>query len=183
LGGVRVIQYRNKTGLGPVRTEQATLLAAMCRRHGAVYIVNDDVDLAERVDADGVHIGRDDGVLEIARRRLGRERLIGASCYDELARARDAVEAGADYVAFGSVYRSLVKPDAVRASLQLLTEAKKALPVPIVAIGGISIANASEVIAAGADAIAVIGGLFEQTSIEDAARGLCALFEPVPMRI
>jgi thiamine-phosphate pyrophosphorylase len=182
LGGVRLLQYRNKTGSASMRAEQATLLAALCRRHGVVYIVNDDVELAERVDADGVHIGRDDAMIESARSRLGPKRLIGASCYNELARAYSAVEAGADYVAFGSMFPSLVKPNAVRASLQLLTEAMRTLRVPVVAIGGISAANAAKVIAAGADAVAVIGGLFEQTSIEGAARELCALFEPAHVR-
>jgi thiamine-phosphate pyrophosphorylase len=181
-GGVRLLQYRNKIAPVSVRTEQAARLADLCRDFGAVFIVNDHVDLARQVDADGVHLGREDGLIDYARTQLGPHKLIGVSCYNEIAIARRAVAAGANYVAFGSVFASSIKPQAVQAPLRLLTEARASLSVPVVAIGGISLANAAAAIGAGADSVAVISGLFEQASVENAARALCALFEPETMR-
>ncbi|UGA39840.1 thiamine phosphate synthase [Chromobacterium haemolyticum] len=156
---IDILQYRNKSPNAALRLEQARALAELCRRHGVVFIVNDDVELAASVGADGVHLGRDDAALSAARRRLGAGALIGASCYDSLERARRAVAAGASYVAFGAVFPSGTKPDATRAGLGLFAEAR-GLGAPLVAIGGIDAGNAGQVLAAGADAVAVISGVF-----------------------
>jgi thiamine-phosphate pyrophosphorylase len=138
-------------------------------------VVNDDVELALAVDAAGVHLGRDDGDLTPARRRLGSGQLLGASCYDRLELAEDAVGAGADYIAFGSMFASPTKPAAVRAPLALLGAARR-LGVPVVAIGGITLENAPAAIAAGADAVAVITALFDAGDIAARARAFSDLF-------
>jgi len=160
-GGAAAIQYRSKTLAATLRREQAAALLGPCRDAGVPLIVNDDVELAVAIGADGVHLGREDGDLAAARRRLGAGRLLGASCYNRLELARRACAAGADYVAFGSAYASPTKPDAVRAPLELYREARRALGVPIVAIGGITVDNAPALIGAGVDALAVITALFE----------------------
>ncbi|POZ63041.1 thiamine phosphate synthase [Chromobacterium alticapitis] len=174
-GGARVLQYRDKSGDAARRLRQATALRRLCRVHGALFIVNDDVGLAERVGADGVHLGRDDGDIAAARSRLGPDAVIGASCYDQIALARRALAAGASYVAFGAVFSSQTKPHAAAAPLSLLAEAA-ALGANAVAIGGITPDNAARVIEAGADAVAVIGGLFEAKDAGEAARALSGLF-------
>lgn len=178
-GGAGVIQYRDKTAAHEVRQRQARALAALCRSHQALFIVNDDVDLARRVNADGVHLGRDDAPVLQARRALGDEAVIGVSCYNELARAEHAAAHGADYVAFGSFFASRTKPNAVRAPLDLLHTARAALAVPIVAIGGITPDNAGELIHAGASAIAVIEGVFAQADARAAAARYARLFEQI----
>ncbi|GIX29454.1 thiamine phosphate synthase [Pelomicrobium sp. G1] len=176
-GGARVIQYRAKGATPALALEQARALARLCRAFGRVFIVNDQVDLALAVGADGVHLGAQDEAVEAARRRLPPGMLLGVSCYDRLDRAREAVAQGADYVAFGAVFPSPVKPEAVRAPLALLGEARRALDVPLVAIGGITPQNASEVIRAGAHALAVISALFDAPDVEGAARAFSRLFD------
>lgn len=171
---IDILQYRNKSVDAVLRLEQAQALAELCRRKGVVFIVNDDVELAARVGADGVHLGRDDAALSAARRRLGAGALIGASCYDSLERARRAAEAGASYLAFGAVFPSGTKPDAARAGLGLFSEARS-LGAPLVAIGGIHAGNAGQALAAGADAIAVIGGVFGAADPAAAAGELAAI--------
>lgn len=175
-GGVRVLQYRNKSAGAARRLEHALGLSALCRKAGAALIVNDDVALALEVEADGVHLGESDGDIAAARRRLGPKRLLGASCYNRPERAAPLITAGADHLAFGSVFASGTKPGAVRADLGLFTAARP-LGVPLVAIGGITLANAAAVIAAGADAIAVIGDLFSAPDIAGRARAFGALFD------
>lgn len=175
-GGARVIQYRSKAADRQQLVEQADALTRLCRGQGALLIVNDHADVAAEVGADGVHLGADDGDIAAARNSIGRRGLIGVSCYDRLELARDAVAAGADYVAFGSFFASRVKPGAVHAPLALLGAAKAELPVPIVAIGGITPANARSLIDAGADALAVISALFTASDITGAARQFCTLF-------
>jgi thiamine-phosphate pyrophosphorylase len=176
-GGASAIQYRNKAASAELRLQQALSLRALCSARGARFIVNDDVELARAVDADGVHLGRDDASVAAARARLGPAAIIGVSCYDELARAEAAIAAGGDYIAFGSFYSSLVKPNAVRPSLRLIAEAKARWPgVDVVAIGGINAANAIPLIAAGADAVAVISALYDAPDVLLAARELVACF-------
>lgn len=175
-GGARIIQYRDKDGNPSQREQQARTLAALCRETNTLFIVNDDVALAQRVNADGVHIGRDDAVMTAAREALGARAIIGVSCYNELARATRAQAQGADYVAFGSFFPSRTKPNAVRADLHLLEQARQTLRVPIVAIGGITPDNAQPLIAAGANAIAVIEGLFGTPDARAAAARYAALF-------
>jgi thiamine-phosphate pyrophosphorylase len=177
-GGARVLQYRDKSGDAPLRALQAAGLRDLCHRHGALFIVNDDVELALRTGADGVHVGRDDAAVPDARRVLGARAVIGASCYGDLERAEQAAAAGADYLAFGSFFASAVKPDAVRPALDLLREARRRFRVPLVAIGGITPDNARAVIDAGADAVAVVTALFEAPDIGAAARAFSTLFEP-----
>lgn len=174
-GGARVLQFRGKHPDAARRAEEARALAAQCRRRGALFIMNDDVELALAVDADGVHLGRDDGDLAAARARLG-AKLLGASCYDSLERARAAVAAGADYVAFGSVFASPTKPAAVRAPLGLFAQARM-LRVPLCAIGGITLENAPAVIRAGADLLAVISDLFDASDVSARARAYARLFD------
>jgi thiamine-phosphate pyrophosphorylase len=141
-----------------------------------MLIVNDSVALAREVAADGVHLGREDGDVAAARRALGPAAVIGVSCYDELQRARDARAAGADYVAFGSFFPSPTKPGAVRASLDLLRQARRELDLALVAIGGIGAQNAAGLIDAGADALAVVSALFDATDVEAQARRISRLF-------
>jgi thiamine-phosphate pyrophosphorylase len=172
-GGIAMLQYRRK---GAQNVGEARELAAMCRRAGVPFVVNDDLALALACGADGVHLGREDGELAAARTELG-DKLLGVSCYDSLDSARAAVAAGADYVAFGSVFASPTKPAAVRAPLRLFAEAR-ALGVPLVAIGGINLENAPQLIRAGADALAVISDLFEPDDIAARARAYGKLFAP-----
>jgi thiamine-phosphate pyrophosphorylase len=169
-GGAAAVQYRNKLASPPLQRAQALVLRDLCSASNAIFIVNDDVDLAYAVDADGVHLGRDDATIAHARRRLGRTAIIGASCYDSLDRAKDAVAAGADYIAFGSFFPSLTKPDAVRAEASLLTAAKSRWNVAVVAIGGITAAAAPALIDAGADALAVISAVFDASDVSAAAK-------------
>ncbi|HKE42307.1 MAG TPA: thiamine phosphate synthase [Casimicrobiaceae bacterium] len=178
-GGAAAVQYRNKTAGAALRLEQARALRKLCSDRSATFIVNDDIDLAIASAADGVHLGRDDVSLMAARSRLGDKALIGASCYDSLDRAEAAIGAGSDYIAFGSFFASRVKPDAVRPGISLLTAAKQRWSIPIVAIGGITPTNAAALVAAGADAVAVISALFDAANAEgvaSAARAFSALF-------
>jgi len=176
-GGARLVQYRHKGGAtARPRSEVADLLAT-CRRLRVPLIINDDLELAATLAADGVHLGRDDPDPGAARRRLGRRAIIGVSCYDDLDRAVEAQAAGADYVAFGSFFPSTTKPEAVRAPIELLQQARIRLTIPMVAIGGITAHDAARLLAAGADAIAVISGIFTEDDPRAAARRYSALFE------
>ncbi|HEX2332262.1 MAG TPA: thiamine phosphate synthase [Burkholderiales bacterium] len=159
--GVAMLQYRNKSMSKDKRLLQAKELAPLARGYGVPLIVNDDVEIALAVGANGVHIGKDDGDLAAARSKLA-GKILGASCYDSLERARAAVRLGADYVAFGSVFPSPTKPDARRAPLSLF---RHDLGVPLCAIGGITLENAPAVIAAGASLLAVITDVFDAPDI------------------
>jgi len=175
-GGARVIQYRDKKHDAGTRLRQASELAGRCHQHGVLFIVNDDADLARRARADGVHLGREDLTVAQARELLGPRAVIGVSCYNELPRALAAEAAGADYVAFGRFFPSRTKPQAVPAGLDLLRDARRKLRIPIVAIGGITPENGASLIAAGADALAVIEGVFGQTDVRAAAGRYAQLF-------
>lgn len=175
-GGAAAVQYRDKSVDVARRHEQASELVALCRRYGVPLIVNDDLRLADLTDADGVHLGRDDGSLREARIILGKTKLIGASCYQGLDLARAAQIAGANYVAFGSFFPSPTKPDAAPASLELLQHAAPHIHVPLVAIGGITLANAPALIEAGADSLAVLSAVFAAPDSRAAARDFNQLF-------
>ena len=175
-GGARIVQYRDKTTEHERRLAEAARLQALCARAGAALIINDDVELARETGAAGVHIGEDDAALDEARARLGPQAIIGVSCYDDLARARVAQAAGADYVAFGAFFPSPTKPNARTASLDLLVEAKHALGLPVCAIGGIRAEHAPRLIAAGADMLAVITAVFAARDVEAAAREIARAF-------
>ncbi len=176
-GGARIVQYRNKSANAALRREQGAALLALCREARIPFVINDDLDLARAIRADGLHLGRDDVSIAAARAKLGKDRLLGVSCYDRLELALAAREAGADYVAFGSAFPSSTKPEATRAPLSLYREARARLDFPIVAIGGITTENAHKVIEAGADAVAVISALFDSPDIEAAARSFSRLFD------
>jgi thiamine-phosphate pyrophosphorylase len=167
-GGVALLQYRRKRR----DLEEARAVAALARRHRVPLIVNDDVELALELGADGVHLGRDDGDLGAARRRLP-GRILGASCYNDAALARRAIDAGADYVAFGSVFASPTKPAAVRAPLALFATE---LEVPLCAIGGVTLENAPRLLEAGADLLAVLSDLFDASDIAARAAQYRKLF-------
>lgn len=171
-GGAQLLQYRNKQHLN---ADTAIALAHLCRQHAIPLIINDHIDLAQQ--ADGVHLGKDDGDIASARRKLGPGKIIGISCYNSLERALDAESAGADYVAFGSMFASDTKPNAPRASLELLREAKAQLRIPIVAIGGITLHNAQALIDAGVDALAVINAVFGAADVVQAAQQFTHLFK------
>ncbi|MFO7641682.1 MAG: thiamine phosphate synthase [Candidatus Competibacteraceae bacterium] len=176
MGGARLIQYRDKSADAARRLARARALSTLCQRYEIPLIVNDDVELAVAVGAAGVHIGRDDPDLASARARLGETALIGVSCYDRLDLALAAERAGADHVAFGAFFPSPTKPTEIRASVDLLRKARAALRIPIVAIGGITPDNAPLLLEAGADALAVVSGVFGQPDIQAAARRYAALF-------
>jgi len=169
-GGIALLQYRSKRR----NRAQAAAVVRLAREFGVPVIINDDVQLALELGAGGAHLGRDDGDLGRARARLG-SRILGASCYNDLALARGAVAIGADYVAFGSMFASPTKPQAARASLALLGDAKT-LGVPLAAIGGITLENAPQLIAAGADLLAVISDLFDAPDIRARAEAYGKLF-------
>ena len=173
-GGAAIVQYRNKRASPSLAREQARALARVLAVRGGMLVVNDDPDLASEVDADGVHVGEDDAPLAVTRARVGPDRLIGVSCYNDWQRARRAVDEGADYVAFGSFFPSATKPQARRADIELLTRAR-ALGVPVVAIGGITAANASALIDAGASAVAVIGDVFAHDDLAQVTRAAAAI--------
>ncbi|HVE90670.1 MAG TPA: thiamine phosphate synthase [Burkholderiaceae bacterium] len=175
--GVRAVQYRDKTAGEAQRRERASELAVITRAAGALLIVNDNIDVAISAGADGVHLGRDDADIAEARRRLPHQ-LIGVSCYNELEYARLPIAAGADAIAFGSMFASRTKPAAVRAPLSLLTAARAAWPRQrIIAIGGINVDNVAEIAAAGAHAAAVIDAIFGAKDAARAARELVRRFD------
>ncbi len=175
-GGARVVQYRDKTQDAERRRAEAESIIALCRRHDSLFIINDDIDLALAVGADGVHLGENDTDITIARERLGEAAIIGVSCYDSLERAEDFAARGADYLAFGAFFPSRSKQTPRRATAQMLVDSRK-FGLPLVAIGGIDADNAAPLISAGADCIAVISALFGASDVETEARQLSSLFD------
>nr|VFJ94319.1 MAG: thiamine-phosphate diphosphorylase [Candidatus Kentron sp. H]VFJ95208.1 MAG: thiamine-phosphate diphosphorylase [Candidatus Kentron sp. H]VFK01413.1 MAG: thiamine-phosphate diphosphorylase [Candidatus Kentron sp. H] len=175
-GGAALIQYRDKSGDGQRRFQAARALLDVCRAHEVPLIINDDVELAAGIGADGVHLGKVDPSVAAARAHLGKGRIIGVSCYDALERAQAAEKAGADYVAFGSFYPSGTKPEAVPVTVAQLRAFRQGLPLPIAAIGGITPENAPPLIAAGANLLAVIQGVFGAPDVAAAARAYADLF-------
>ncbi|EHK64659.1 thiamine phosphate synthase [Achromobacter arsenitoxydans] len=187
-GGMRALQLRRKDVPDAVRAAQARALAPLCRELGVVFLINDDWRLALDVGADGAHVGRDDDSLARIRSEAGPDLILGGSSYDDLNRARELLDAGADYIAFGAMFPSTVKPDTVRAPLSVLTEARRLVqerdaPRPaVVAIGGITPDNAPLVAQAGADSIAVITSLFGAPSVRAAAAACAAPYSANPNR-
>lgn len=179
-GGTRLVQYRSKAADEGLRLEQARALAHLCREFDVPLIINDHIDLALEVGADGVHLGREDAPISRARLELGHEKIIGISCYNTLESAMEAERNGANYVAFGAFFASLTKPDAVVASVDLLQQGNLELRIPIVAIGGINSDNAAQLISAGADALAVSNALFGAHDIQSEACKFSRLFKPQP---
>lgn len=175
IGGAVLVQYRDKTGSTEQRVRRATALKSLCDRYGVKLVINDDLTLAAQLGV-GVHIGRDDASINTARKRLGPEAIVGASCYNAVETAISAIEAGASYVAFGRFFPSATKPGEIYVDQSVIEKVKLHYNVPVAAIGGITIKNAPEVIAAGADLIAVINGVFGQQATETAAREYAQLF-------
>jgi thiamine-phosphate pyrophosphorylase len=159
-GGASVLQYRNKRASTALLLEQAGALQNLCRKYGVPFIINDHLDLTSKLGADGVHLGGDDYEITAARALLGSDKIIGASCYNRLDLAVAAKAASADYVAFGSCFGSSTKPAAVRAPLALFAQARLEVGLPMVGIGGITPENMHEVLAAGADSVAMISAIF-----------------------
>lgn len=174
-GGASIVQYRDKSGERIRRHAEAAALLELCRRYAIPLLINDDVELAAAIGADGVHLGRSDTVLASARRRLGPAAIIGATCHGSLEFAGEAAAQGANYLAFGAFYASATKPGAARAPLDILQKARR-FGLPVVAIGGISPDNAAPVMAAGADCIAVISDLWQARDITARARAFATLF-------
>lgn len=178
-GGAALLQYRDKAGTAAARTANARALAALCHDHGARLIVNDDLALALACGADGVHLGAADPPLAQARATLGPRAILGATCGPSLQRAQAAVAAGADYLAFGRFFPSRTKPDAPPATLELLRQARAQWTLPLCAIGGVTPDNAGVLLAAGADLIAAVEGVFGDPApeaVEAAARAYRRLF-------
>ncbi len=179
-GGAKIVQYRNKEADYAQQKWEIFDLLTLCRPLNIPVLINDDADLAAETDADGVHIGVEDGAIEAAREKLGKNKIIGVSCYNDPLRAQQAEQSGADYVAFGRFFPSQTKPQAVQAEPKLLREAKQKLSIPIVAIGGITPENGKTLVDAGADMLAVIHAVWnfgETEKIQQTARKIVSLFE------
>lgn len=159
--GAAILQYRDKSGI----FKHAVEIKKLCNQYNIPLIINDNLQLAKQLDADGVHLGKDDDDLKSAREFLGNEKIIGISCYNNLDRALEMQNMGATYIAFGAFFSSNTKPLAVKADLELLRNAKRKLSIPIVCIGGIALENAEQLISNGADYIAVIQGLFKANDL------------------
>ena len=175
-GGTGIIQYRDKSDKQHKRFLQASLLRALCHQYHALCIINDDIELAKAVNAHGVHLGKSDSSLTVARQVLGENAIIGISCYNDLNRAIEAENNNADYVAFGAIFSSTTKPDASVAGLDIITKAKHQLSIPVCTIGGITQENIQQVIQQGADMAAVISGIFSTDDIKQAATELSQFF-------
>ncbi|WP_353569839.1 thiamine phosphate synthase [Candidatus Albibeggiatoa sp. nov. BB20] len=163
-GGSKVVQYRDKTNDPQKRLNQATALKTLCHQYAVPLIINDDIDLAQQIQADGVHLGKQDASLSKAREQLGKHAIIGISCYNQLALAQQAVDNDADYIAFGRFFNSVTKPEAIPASIDLLHQARQQFSCPIVAIGGITPENGRQLLDAGANSLAVINGVFSEST-------------------
>lgn len=179
-GGCKIIQYRDKQSAPAERLQRARQLLQLCRISGASLLINDDLPLAALIDADGLHLGKDDGNLAAARAILGPDKILGASCYADYAAAKLASRSGADYVAFGAVFASPTKPNAPTATVDLFAMAKTDLLAAKCAIGGITLDNAPGLIAAGANLLAVITDLFCAADITARAAAYQRLFEEIP---
>jgi thiamine-phosphate pyrophosphorylase len=175
-GGASVVQYRDKSGDASQRLKKSEALGRLCSDTGTLLIINDDVELAAAVCADGVHLGREDTDCTRARERLGDGAIVGVSCYNEYTRAESAARAGASYIAFGAFFPSPTKPEAPRATPDLIVRARQELSLPVVAIGGITPQNGASLIAAGADMLAVITAVFSQPDIAGSSRRFSDLF-------
>ena len=176
-GGINILQYRNKAASHKLQTQQARTILLLCRQYNVPLIINDSVKLCLTLDADGVHLGADDGSLAEVRKRIG-DKILGASCYNCFDLALSAQQAGVNYVAFGACFTSRTKPNAPVASLDLFVRATVELNIPTVAIGGITLQNAAQVIQAGANAVAVINAIFNTDDVKLSSQQFSLLFKP-----
>ncbi len=178
-GGVVLMQYRHKHGDAKDRLRGAIAVLRETARAGVPLLINDDVELARQIGAAGVHLGRGDQAIKLARHKLGTNAIIGATCHASVAYAQQCLTDGADYVSFGRFYTSTTKPDAPAATLQVLSDARQHCDCPVVAIGGINADNGARLLTAGANILAVSGALFESAYITRAARELNELFRDI----
>ncbi len=174
-GGVNVLQYRNKMGDAAVKFAEAMELKSICAKAGVTFIINDDLELAREIDADGLHLGQGDGDPAEARRLLGPRKIIGVSTHN-MEEALGAEAAGADYIGFGAMYPTASKDIEHIPGPEMLAGIKERIKIPVVAIGGISRHNGGRVIDNGADAIAVISGILGSRTPGVAAAELSLLF-------
>lgn len=170
LGGIKLLQYRNKTAPIEQQEKQALALSKLCKKNNVLFIINDNVDLAIKVNADGVHLGQTDTNIDIARKQLGKNKIIGITCNNKIEFAEKAQAQGADYVAFGRFFNSQTKPSAPEADMSLLNSARKSITIPIVAIGGITPETAPLLLNKGANMLAVIHSIFGQSDIFNATQ-------------
>ena len=175
-GGIALLQYRNKAAACQQQLEEAAALKTLCQQHNVLFLINDNIELALRVDADGVHLGQQDTALLKARQSLGENKIIGISCNNRPELALAAQRNGADYLALGRFFTSQTKPLAPQADADLLAQVRNQVSIPIVAIGGITPTNGATLIAQGADMLAAIHGIFAQTDIRSAAKAYVRLF-------
>lgn len=173
---IALLQYRHKEAGAVLRHEQASALLALCRRHRVPFIVNDHVELCDELDADGVHLGGTDADVAQVRARLGKQKIIGASCYGDMPRALSAQDAGASYVAFGGFYPSRVKKYAVTTQPAILDQAREVIRVPTVVIGGMTPQNAAPLVARGAHMVAAISSVYQAESVAQAVGQFQSLF-------
>jgi len=157
---VKILQYRYKTQDDQLKLDEAQQLRELCLTHNTLFIVNDDINLCEKVYADGVHLGQLDKSISEARYKLGKQAIIGISCYNKIGLAVDSEKSGASYVAFGALFDSKTKPNAEHCKLSVIKSAKKRINIPIVGIGGITFENQNLAFNAGCDAVAMLNGLF-----------------------
>ena len=176
LGGASLLQYRHKTASDELQQEQATALLALCRRYRVPFIINDHVALCDRIDADGIHVGGTDASVAAVRTLLGKDKIIGASCYGDLELARQSAAAGASYVAFGGFYPSRVKKYAVTTQPDILTRARAELSLPFCVIGGMTVANAKPLVDLGADMVAAISSVYLAGDQRTAAKEFTNLY-------
>ena len=176
--GISILQYRNKSSHTEKRSDQANKLKKMCAAHGVLFIINDDIHLAKKIDADGVHIGKSDASLLQAKELLGPDKIIGVSCYNQLSLATKAISHSADYIAFGRFFNSSTKPNAPQATLDLISAIKNKSDIPICCIGGITTDNCQPLIKAGTDMLAVVNDIFSQTN-SDKIRQKCYQFNKI----
>ncbi|BAF61223.1 thiamine phosphate synthase [Candidatus Vesicomyidisocius calyptogenae] len=158
---ISILQYRHKTNNNNMKLKEAYVLRQLCLVHNTLFIINDDINLTEKVHADGVHLGKDDGSIQQARQQLGIDSIIGISCYNDINLAFQAQKQGANYVTFGALFDSKTKPNAPHCPLNVITKAKQILHIPIVGIGGIDLYNQQQAFDAGCDAVAMINALFK----------------------
>ena len=174
--GATILQYRHKTADAALRMQQARALQALCRRHGALFIINDHVDLCLALDADGIHVGGTDASVAQVRQAVGPDKIVGASCYGDLQLAHRSHKEGASYVAFGGFFPSRVKKYPVTTPVEIIVQSKLNIPLPVVVIGGMTAENCRPLVAAGADMVAAISSVFMSDHPEIAAREFGALF-------
>jgi len=160
---ISLLQFRHKTADASIKLNEAKQLQQLCLRHNTLFIINDDINLAQKISADGVHLGKNDASILTAREQLGDNAIIGVSCYNDIKLAKTAQNNGANYVAFGALFASLTKPNAPRCSLDVVTQGKQMLDIPIIGIGGINLDNQQQAFDAGCDAVAMINALFQST--------------------